>query len=130
MTGRLEYRCDTCGQPVESGALHVGYAAVRDAADALRAWQGRQRAGRFDGDWLAELLALPEPVRWRVDCGGCVDGCSGDYWIDVTEVRSWEGLLRWTDHLSAKAWFTATDWTGLLKRTAAAHPPPRRAEAA
>lgn len=125
----LKYTCDTCGGAADRGALYIGYDEIRQGETALAEWKRRDEErsrtrGERDLDWLLDLLSMPEPVPWKVGCNECAGTCEQAYWIEVDRVRTWPALLQWTVHLSAKTWFTATDWTAFLKRLAEANEPP------
>ena len=47
--------------------------------------------------------------------------CAGDlndyYGIDVEELRTHEGVLRWTAHLLSKVWLANSNWDEIIRST-------------
>lgn len=112
---RLQLVCQVCWQPIEFGHLGIDTAAVAkyQAAEAARKAQPA-------GDEPDDALSALEPLTWVTHCEGCEDGLSNTcgYCIQVSQLRTYKDLVRWTGHLMGKTWFAATDWNHMLEKIA------------
>jgi hypothetical protein len=120
---RIDWRCHTCGQPTTAGGLHIDLASVREAEREWTAWRNRP-ARDPDMFSLAEVLTMPSPARWRVDCNSCLREQATTYTIDLAQCQSVWALIRWQAHLSEKNWFPATDWMTFVAEVARRHGSP------
>ena len=114
--------CDACREPVDGGDgyLHVSHAEIFAYEKARTEWEKANPPGQVMN--LSDLLDHPSPARWKVHHRRCdPDPESSDYWIDVAQVSTWQGLIARTAHLLEKSWFAATDWQGLLQGVAHGH---------
>ncbi len=110
---RLQLICQICWRPIEQGHLGIDTAVIADyqAAEAART------ASPAEGESLEALLADPEPPTWVTHCEGCEPNTCG-YCIQVSQLRTYKDLLRWTGHLMGKTWFAASDWNHMLEEVA------------
>jgi hypothetical protein len=84
---RLSWRCDDCGEPIQNRG---GYLTVAKGG-----------------------------TRWSIYHAACDPRreYSGDYWIDVEQVRTLEQLLSWNARLLKKEpWVLGTDWAQVIRR--------------
>ena len=86
----IPWTCDTCGFPIpdRAGVLGVPFVQLANWPDT-------------------------EPI-WRPLHNACIDPARDVYGIDVEQIRTPAGLLRWTVHLMEKSWFPDSNWRGVL----------------
>jgi hypothetical protein len=122
----IAWRCDECGNPATTGAIHVDLRRVNAAERARTEWEARPRAvgQAFD---LSDMFAAPMMARWQVTCSGCAHNCAGCYSIDLALCRSVFALVKWTAHLYEKSWFGATNWIAFIHGVAQENGDPREA---
>lgn len=113
---RLQLVCQVCWQPIEFGHLGIDTAAVA-AYQAAEAARKARPAGDEPDDALSTTL---EPLTWVTHCEGCEDRLPNTcgYCIQVSQLRTYKDLVRWTGHLMGKTWFAATDWNHMLEEVA------------
>lgn len=106
---RLQVLCQVCWQPIERG--HLGIDTQKVAAfQAAEAARGKVETA---DDLLETLKAGPEVPQWMTHCGRCEPNTCG-YCIEVSQLRTYKDLVRWTAHLMGKTWFAVTDWDHML----------------
>lgn len=114
---KITWNCQACGQPIADGHgyLNISRSTLRRVEEA---WTEHER--RNDGLMsLAELLALPAPVRWLPFHHLCDPDPTGDdtaYFISVERIRTPRQALWWTAHLMGKTWTEHTDWDQVIER--------------
>ncbi|MEV5211368.1 hypothetical protein AB0K35_28230 [Micromonospora sp. NPDC053740] len=120
----IRWVCGACGQPAESGAVHVDFGSVVAAQQAAKEWDARSHSlSAFD---LADVFTMPARAQWKVTCGECLQqqhDCGGCYEIGLSQVPTFTALLRWQAHLYDKSWFDATNWVAFVHRLAQEHAP-------
>ena len=110
----INWVCDTChGRTEGKGAIHIAYSEIRLAEKNRKEWLDRSGAG-FTNWNVSDALAPPNLGMWKVECDSCANTCEGSYWIDLEQARTAAGLDRWTEHLSGKSWYMATNWAALV----------------
>lgn len=116
----IDWTCDTCHQPAHgSGAISIDYEHIRGADAVRKAAVDQPETADFARLTVADALAQPQLGLWKVECNTCAGECIGAYWIDLSKARTVDALAEWTQHLSMKTWFAATNWTALVASVAA-----------
>ena len=111
----IDWTCDTCCDKTHgSGAIHIEYAEIRRAEAERKSWYDRSSSENFMRWDPMDALIQPQLGRWKVECHTCAAECEGSYWIDLHQARTTADLDRWTEHLSGKGWFTATNWPAVV----------------
>jgi hypothetical protein len=118
----LALRCHGCAGPVtgDHGYLWVPLGQVQTAEQAYLLWEQRhdKRREQLLLTNLADLLSLPEPVRWRAHHEACdPDAENWNYRIPALQLSTRAGLLDWSVHILGKHWSRVTDWTELMRET-------------
>jgi hypothetical protein len=114
----LEYMCDACGRSVgdADGWIGMFFADLRERRRLVQEWQ---LAHPGSAHYIGELLSYPGQVPWRIFHDRCNPRSEESaYDIDVREVRTWRGLLRWTAQLIDKRWLSETNWGSVVRQAA------------
>jgi hypothetical protein len=111
----IDWVCDTCHADTGGrGAILIDYADIREAESARKTWHDRQASADYMRWDAADALAPPRLAMWRVECHSCAGACESSYWVDLEQARTVADLDRWTEHLSGKTWFNASNWLALV----------------
>lgn len=124
MSKRIAWTCEVCSTPIKGkdGYLTIPYAEINAEEKRNREREEARYAAKMRGDILgmnppinlAELMEHRGP-HWRVLHRKCdPDPESGDYWLDVSALRTHAQLLRTTAHLMGKGWILDTDWSQVI----------------
>ncbi len=130
---RITWKCQTCGgEADERGAAWVSYADISAYENGQKAWNDRQNAeaaenGGFVRFNVADVLLMPRPARWTVQCHGCCGPCDGAYWIPLRDLRTLADMIRKTAYLNPKSWFPATNWIDFMASLVDSSPTPAAA---
>lgn len=110
----INWVCDNCHGPTNgAGAIHIPYSEIRLAESNRKEWLNRGGKG-YTGWNVSDAVAPPNLGMWKVECDPCANTCEGSYWIGLEQARTAADLDRWTEHLSAKSWYMATNWAALV----------------
>src|ERR1051325_583242 len=116
----INWVCHTCQQHAgETGAVWVSYSDIATYEQGQKAWEEKKRADEAanHGFWqfnAADILLMPRPAQWTVQCQKCCGPCDDAYWIRLRELRTLADLIRKTAHLHPKTWFPATNWIDFM----------------
>ncbi len=120
-TAELIATCETCTNPIADGQgfLWVDLGEAMDRWRTYCEWRKANDRARFIP--IGTLTELPDETPWRVHhIQGCDPGPAGNsYSIEISRVRTFADLLRWTGHLAGKNWLESTDWMELIQSVAA-----------
>lgn len=124
-TQRFDVYCQQCDQPIADGEgyLWVDYQEIastrKDQEDEMKERAKRTQGGRSVTLTRASDVRVRRHVPWQAHHEACDPALSQpSYWIGVDMVRTWQDLLRRTEHLTPKNWLRFTDWHQLLGRAA------------
>lgn len=127
----IDWTCDTChGKTQGAGAISITYDEVHRAEADRKSWADRSNSENFMNWNPADALAQPQLGLWKVECDACAGECIGAYWIDLRQAATPEAVAHWTEHLSRKTWFTATNWASLVASVGETQPIRSRSAAA
>ena len=128
MTAELTLICEGCRMPfTDGGCLWISFADIQRASQQDADWHAAHPAGEAVD--ITTFLSLPGGAVWHAHHDRCMppEGESS-YDVDVGQVRTWAGLVRWTVHLMGKRWLEFSDWDDVL-REASGESPSRRIRA-
>jgi hypothetical protein len=116
----IDWICDTCHKPTNGvGAISITYADIHRADAIRRATPG---GDAFANLTVADALAQPQLGLWKVECNTCAGYCVGAYAIDIERARTVAELNWWTQHLSSKTWYPASNWTAVVASVGVTQP--------
>lgn len=110
--------CERCREAIGDGAgfLCVRYEDINRYRREMAEWE---QAHPGDAHTIAEVIAMPDEIAWRVYHDRCDPWPGKDaYQIDVERIRTWQQLARWTADLMVKNWLADSDWDDLLRELA------------
>lgn len=106
-----EWFCEACGQQIRhDGILWVDLNRVADVEAATV----QAEADMPDCFTLDDLDRWPAPERWQQHHYRCRT-YPVELAYELVPPTTWRDLLKWTIHLSEKAWIHATNWNDHIR---------------
>lgn len=125
---RAKWRCQVCGKPLgEDGRLEImnGNPELgevgRYPVESEDRWIHRHDGeGTFTGEdmvrWELESMEHKKNIIFRVHHSGCdPNPDSSAYSIPITDLQTFDGLMKWLEHLDGKSWWGLAETMAVLR---------------
>ncbi len=134
----INWKCQTCGNAADGyGAAWVSYADIAAYEQGQKAWTEKETVEKEAAEKeashgflkfnVADVLLMPRPARWTVQCNTCCGSCDDAYWIPLRHLRTLADMIRKTAHLHTKSWFPSTNWIDFMASLVTSEPTPAAA---